>query len=101
MALTEIATQLGSCISYAGILQLTYFEGKSGKVYSVGTGWNSYRGESDATSIPTSQLGLPGLSNKGDSNSGSEGRKTLVPDFLASIEAMYKRFGKLPFQQIF
>lgn len=34
-------------------------------------------------------------------NSGSEGRKTLVPDFLASIEAMHKHFGKLPFQQIF
>ena len=101
VALTEIATQLGSYVSYAGVLQLVYFEAKSGKLYSLGAGWNSYRGESDVMSIPASQLGLPGLSAKGDTNSGSEGRKTLAPGFMAGIEAMHKRFGKLPFEQLF
>lgn len=101
VALTEIATQLGSYVSYAGVLQLIYFEAKSGKVYSLGAGWNSYRGESDVTSIPASQLGLPGISTKGDAGSGSEGRKTLVPGFMAGIEAMHKRFGKLSFEQLF
>src|SRR5579872_5208484 len=48
VALTEIATALGSYVSYAGVLQLVYFDAKSGKVYSLGAGWNSYRGEVDA-----------------------------------------------------
>jgi gamma-glutamyltranspeptidase/glutathione hydrolase len=101
VALTEIATQLGSYVSYAGILQLVYFEAKSGKVYSLGAGWNSVRDENDAMSIPAAQLGLPGLSTTGDANSGSEGRKMLVPGYMAGIEAMHKRFGKLPFEQLF
>jgi gamma-glutamyltranspeptidase / glutathione hydrolase len=101
VALTQIATELGSYVSYAGILRLVYFEAKSGKVYSLEAGWNSYRGENDARSIPVSQLGLPGLSTKDKASSGSEGRKTLVPGFMAGIEAMHKRFGKLPFAQLF
>ncbi len=101
VALTEIATQLGSFISYAGILRLVYFDAKSGNVYSLGAGWNSYRGESDPKSIPSSQSGLPGPSPNPETSSGSEGRKTLVPGFMAGIEAMHKRFGKLPFAQLF
>lgn len=105
VALTEIATQLGSYVSYAGTLQLIYFEAKTGKVYSLGAGWNSYRGEGDAKSIPARQSGLPGLSTKSDTSSedrgNSEGRKTLVPGFMAGIQAMHKRFGKLPFAQLF
>ena len=38
VALTQIATALGSYVSYAGILQLVYFEAKSGKVYSLNAG---------------------------------------------------------------
>jgi len=32
---------------------------------------------------------------------GAEGRKTLVPGFMAGIEAMHKRFGRLPFRELF
>ncbi len=99
VALTQIATELGSYVSYAGVLQLIYFDAKSNKVYSLGAGWNSYRAENDPRSIPVSALGLPGLSTKDDTN--AEGRKTLVPGFMAGIEAMHNRFGKLPFQDLF
>jgi len=102
VALTEIATQLGSYISYAGVLQLVYFDARTNKVYSLGAGWNSYRGETDPKSIPASQL--PGLLSTRDTSSngsGDEGRKTLVPGFMAGIEAMHSRFGKLPFAQLF
>ena len=99
VALTEIATELGSYVSYAGVLQLVYFEAKSRRVYSLGAGWNSYRGESGPGSIPASALGLPGTSTRDDTN--ETGRKTLVPGFMAGIEAMHKRFGKLPFEELF
>jgi gamma-glutamyltranspeptidase/glutathione hydrolase len=99
VALAQIATELGSYISYAGVLQLLYYDAKTNKVYSLGAGWNSYRAESDPKSIPASALGLPGQLTTNDTN--TEGRKTLIPGFMAGIEAMHKRFGKLPFQDLF
>jgi gamma-glutamyltranspeptidase / glutathione hydrolase len=99
VALTQIALSLGSYVSYAGVLQLVYFDAKSGKVYSLGAGWNSYRGENDPKSIPGTDLSMIGVS--GQATQGAEGRKTLVPGFMAGIEAMHKRFGRSSFEQIF
>jgi gamma-glutamyltranspeptidase / glutathione hydrolase len=99
VALTEVATALGSYVSYAGVLQLVYFDAKSGKVYSLGAGWNSYRGENDPKSIPGADLSMIGVRVR--AAQGAEGRKTLVPGFMAGIEAMHKRFGRLPFAQLF
>lgn len=98
VALTQIATELGSYISYAGELQLVYYDAKTMRVYSLGAGWNSYRGETNPGTIPVSPIGLPGAS---EANTGDEGRKTLVPGFMAGIEAMHKRFGRLPFAELF
>jgi len=46
-ALTQVTTDLGAVVSYAGVLQLVYFDAKSGKVFSLDAGWNSYLGETD------------------------------------------------------
>ncbi|MEI9984797.1 MAG: hypothetical protein WDN69_17270 [Aliidongia sp.] len=51
VALTQITTQLGSVVSYAGIMTLLYYDAKTGKVYSLDAGYNSYRGETDPKSI--------------------------------------------------
>jgi len=99
VALTQIATELGSYVSYAGVLQLIYFDAKSKKVYGLGAGWNSYQHETDPGTIPQSALGLPGTPTA--SNISAEGRKTLVPGFMAGIESMHRRFGKLPFRALF
>ena len=56
-ALTEIATQLGSVVSYAGILTLVYYDVRSDKVYSLDAGYNSYLGESEPMTIPQADLG--------------------------------------------
>jgi gamma-glutamyltranspeptidase / glutathione hydrolase len=103
VALTQIATCLGSYVSYAGVLQLVYFDAKSEKVYSLGASWNSYRGETDPKSIPGADLSMIGamIGVQGQTAHGAEGRKTLVPGFMAGIEAMHKRFGRLPFAQLF
>jgi gamma-glutamyltranspeptidase / glutathione hydrolase len=99
VALTQITTALGSYVSYAGVLELVYCDAKSGKVSSLNAGWNSYLGESDPKSIPVDDLGPLAFGIK--PTEGAEGRKTLVPGFMAGIEAMHKRFGKLPFREVF
>lgn len=99
VALTQITTVLGSYVSFAGIAELVYYEAKTGKVYSMNAGWNSYRGETDPKTIPTADLGMLGGGHS--TGIGAEGRKTLVPGFMAGIEAMHKRFGRLPFAQLF
>jgi gamma-glutamyltranspeptidase/glutathione hydrolase len=99
VALTQIATALGSYVSYAGILELVYYDAKSGKVYSLNAGWNSYIGETDPKSIPVNDMGPLAIGVK--PTEGAEGRKTLVPGFMAGIEAMHKRFGRLPFSALF
>jgi gamma-glutamyltranspeptidase / glutathione hydrolase len=90
VALTEATTALGSFVSYAGIAQLVYFEASSGKVYSMDAGWASYLGETDPKSIPAPS-----------SLDHDQGRKTLVPGFMAGIESMHERFGVLPFSDLF
>ena len=90
VALTQVSTALGSFISYAGVMQLTYYDAGTDKVYSMNAGWGSYLGEADPRTIPTA-----------DNLDAGQGRKTLVPGFMAGVEAMHKRFGKLPFADLF
>jgi gamma-glutamyltranspeptidase/glutathione hydrolase len=56
-ALTQISTSLGTNVSYAGILELVYYEAKTGRTYSLSAGWNSWRGETDPATIPTADMG--------------------------------------------
>jgi len=99
VALMQVTTALGSYVSYAGILQLVYCDAKSGKVYSLNAGWDSYLGETDPKTISVSDLGSLPFARQ--PTEGAEGRKTLVPGFMAGIEAMHKRFGRLPFSDLF
>ncbi len=90
-ALTQVATNFGDYVSYAGVLKLVYFERKTGKVFALDAGWMGYRAEQDPESIPGLQ----------DQNSMTVGRQTLTPGFMAGIQAMHDRFGKLPFSDLF
>jgi gamma-glutamyltranspeptidase/glutathione hydrolase len=99
VALTQVTTALGSYVSYAGILHLLYYEAKSGTVHSLNAGWNSYLAESDPATIPHADLGP--LFGAAKPTEGAQGRKTLVPGFMAGVEAMHKRFGRLRFGELF
>ena len=90
IALTQVTTALGSYVSYAGILQLVYYDSRTRKLYSLDAGWNSYLNETAPNTIPANATAPE-----------EEGRKTLVPGFLAGIEAMHKRVGRLPFASLF
>ena len=98
-AVTQVATNLGSVVSYAGVLQLVYFDAKSKQVYSLDAGWGSYREETDPASIPATSVAFVIPDRTGAE--GTPGRKTLVPGFMAGIETAHKRFGKLPFGELF
>ena len=102
VALTQIATDLGAVISYAGAMELIYFDAKTGKVSVLDGNWSSYAGETDPASIPESDLsqvsGEPPPLGVGQ---GDLGRQTLVPGFMAGIEAMHRRFGRLAFADLF
>jgi gamma-glutamyltranspeptidase/glutathione hydrolase len=102
VALTQIATDLGSVVSYAGEMQLVYFEAKTGKVSVLDGSWASYADEADPASIPDTDLsGFSGVPPPPGAGVGALGRQTLVPGFMAGVEAMHKRFGRLPFADLF
>jgi gamma-glutamyltranspeptidase/glutathione hydrolase len=106
IALTQVATQLGAVISYAGIMTMLYYDAKAGEIHALDAGYNSYRGESEPKTIPLSDLGplndlWPSPVWERPQGSVDHGRKTLVPGFMAGIQAMHDRFGKLPFSALF
>ena len=100
VALTQVTTQLGSVVSYAGILTVLYYDATTGKISSLDAGYNSYRGEADPQSIPVSDVSLL-TGGPAPPPAKDIGRQTLVPGFMAGIEALHARFGRLPFADLF
>jgi gamma-glutamyltranspeptidase/glutathione hydrolase len=100
VALTQATTALGSYVSHAGIVQALYYEARSGKIQALNAGWNTYRHETDPKSIPTCDLSI-GVGYGHPPTATAHGRKTLVPGFMAGIEALHKRFGRLAFSDLF
>jgi gamma-glutamyltranspeptidase/glutathione hydrolase len=86
-ALTQIALTAGSAISYAGIMTVTYYDAASGKVYTLNACYNTVQNEKDPMTIPP--MG------------SHSGRTALVPGFMAGVQALHDRFGKLPFASLF
>lgn len=100
VALTQITRQLGSVVSYAGIMTMLYYDAKSGRVTYLNAGYDSYRGESDPKTIPVGDLGPLNFGRK-PALAADLGRQTLVPGFMAGIQALHDRYGKLPFAVLF
>jgi gamma-glutamyltranspeptidase/glutathione hydrolase len=95
-SLSQIALAGGSWVSYAGIMNLVYYEAKSGKVYDMNASFNTVKNENDPLSIPG------GVSLDFSKKSApTNGRAVLVPGYMAGVEAASKRFGTLPFTDIF
>ncbi len=100
VALTQVTTQLGSVVSYAGIFTVVYYDAKTKKVYSMDAGYNSYLGETDPKTIPVGDLG-PLNFGRTPTVGGAKGRETMTPGFMAGVEALHQRFGRLPFRDLF
>jgi gamma-glutamyltranspeptidase/glutathione hydrolase len=99
-ALTQVTMQLGSVVSYAGIFTMLYYDAFTHRVFSMDAGYNSYLHETDPLSIRRGDLGPLNFGRKPDEG-GLRGRETLVPGFMAGVEAMQGRFGRLPFHDVF
>jgi gamma-glutamyltranspeptidase/glutathione hydrolase len=95
-ALTQVTLCGGGWVSYTGILSMVYYDAATGKVYDLNAGYNTVRGEDAPLTIPAAN----GLLN--DPYGGQpSGRATLVPGFMAGVQAAHERFGKLPFKTLF
>jgi gamma-glutamyltranspeptidase / glutathione hydrolase len=86
-ALTQVALMFGAATSYAGVMNALYFEAATGKVHAMDACYTTVRGEIDPMTIPP--LGTP------------SGRAVLTPGFMAGVEAMSRRFGTIPFANLF
>ena len=86
-ALAQVVLSAGAAISYAGILTAVYYDAESGKVYTLNASYNTVQNEKDPLSIP-------GMGEH-------SGRTALVPGYMAGVQALHDRFGKLPFSALF
>ena len=102
-AVTQVTTALGTNISFAGIAEAVYFDARSGRTMALNAGWNAWLREQDRASIPLSPL-VPAIMGGVTGSAvtpGAAGRRTLVPGFMAGIEALHGRFGRLAFGDLF
>ena len=94
VALSEIAATGGKYISYAGVLNLIYYEAQTGKIHNMNAAFNTVLNETDPLTIPKKDINVP-------NERLLSGRTILVPGFMKGVEEAHKRFGKVPFQRIF
>ena len=98
-ALTQVTTSLGSIVSYAGVLQLVYYDAQTHRISSLDAGWNGYANETSPATIPHADTSL--LDPGRPATAGAYGRETLVPGFMAGVDEIHARFGRLPRSQLF
>ena len=86
-ALAQIALSAGGAISYAGMMTVVYYDAKTARTYTLNAAYNTVRNERTPRTIP----------GKG----GHSGRTALVPGFMAGVETLHQRFGRLRFGTLF
>src|SRR5688572_23476924 len=95
VAMLQPCLAAGSYVSYAGILNLVYFEAATGKVWNLNAGYNTVKAESDPMSIPGPKPAELAEKNFDAFKTNPSGRTALVPGFLAGVDEAQRRFGRL------
>lgn len=98
-ALTQVTMMAGANVSFAGAAQVLYFDARKIRVYALDAGWNGWSGERQPASIPAADVGM--LTGATVASAGAAGRKTLVPGFMAGLEALHDRFGRTRWGALF
>ena len=97
VALSEIAETSGKHVSYAGKMNLLYFEAGTGEIHSMNASFNSLLNEKDPSTIP-----IRNVHNLDDTEyPSSYGRTILVPGFMKGVQEAHKKFGSIPFTNLF
>ena len=86
-ALAQIALTAGNSVSYAGIMSAVYYDAASRQVFALDAPYNTVKHETNPLTIPSMRA--------------HSGRTALVPGFMAGVQALHNRFGRLPFAAIF
>jgi len=90
-ALSQIVLCAGSWVSFAGVLNLIYYDAKSNKIYDINGNYNTVLNELDPLTIPKNF----------NSSHNDYGRTVLVPGFMATIAKAHELFGKIPWHDLF
>jgi len=90
----------GSYVSYAGIINVVYFDAASGKVFNLNGGFNTVLGETEPLTIPGINTTTLMASKLESFDSAPSGRTALVPGFFAGVEVAQRRFGKRRFADV-
>lgn len=98
-ALTQIALNAGSVVSYFGIINMVHYDAATGQIVSMDATWNTVRAETEPMTIP----GMVGVVSVDSmlSQGKPSGRTALVGGFMRGVEAAHARYGKLPFASLF
>ena len=86
-ALADVVLSAASIITFSGEMSLTYFDAASKQVSTLDATFGTVQGERDPLTIPGQET--------------PSGRSAMVPGFMAGVEAIHARFGKLPFAELF
>lgn len=86
-ALSQITLVGGSWSSFAGMLYALYYDASTGRVYALNAGFNTVANETDPGSIPRPPT--------------PSGRTAMVGGFMAGVEKLHSRFGRLPWKDLF
>ncbi len=95
-AMTQVCLAAGSWVSYAGLMNVIYYDAESDRVFNMNASYDTVEEETDAASIPKPDFskGLSGVQLE------PTGRSVLVPGFLKGAEALVERFGNLPLETV-
>jgi gamma-glutamyltranspeptidase/glutathione hydrolase len=98
-AMAQVVLTAGAPISFFGTLSMVYFDAASGKTTTMGAEWNTVAGETDPLTIPGAVAfgSREALRGSGEPS----GRTAMVGGFMKGVGEAHKRFGKLPFAQLF
>jgi len=99
-AMMQPCLAAGSYVSYAGIINVVYFDAASGKVFDLDGAFNTVLGETEPLTIPGIDPAALAAGGLNAFKSTPSGRTALVPGFLAGVEAAQRRFGKRRFADI-
>jgi gamma-glutamyltranspeptidase / glutathione hydrolase len=67
-------------------MNAVYHDAAAGMVYTLNANYNTVQNEKAPSTIPRKE---------------PSGRTAMVPGFMAGVQALHERFGKLPFSALF